>query len=134
MKYRPSQRGHKKSHVEQQYYIPMVCVPNFIEDMECGREGAHYMFTMNKETRGPNQSQDGHKTALELRRYVYHSHVVSCHYYKAGATLAMQQRVWMTHFTFLLHGSPISLNLTSKKIVYHHNSFIDLLLTVATTM
>lgn len=74
LEYRPPRGGHKKSHVVQQCYIPKIRVDDFIEGMQCGQEGAQCKFRPNKENRGPNQSRDGHRTALNFVRFVFHCH------------------------------------------------------------
>lgn len=74
LEYRPPRGGHKKLHVVQQYYKPMIRVDDFIEGMQCGPEGAQCKFRPNKENMGPNQSRDGHRTALNFVRSVFHCH------------------------------------------------------------
>ena len=66
--YRPPRGEHKKSHIVQQCYVLTSRVPDFIEGMQCGREGAQCRFRPNKENRRPNQRRDGHKTALDFTR------------------------------------------------------------------
>lgn len=68
--YRPPRGEHKKSHVVQQCYIPTDRVQDFIEGMQCGREGAQCKFRANKENRGSSQFRVGPRTTLNVVRYV----------------------------------------------------------------
>lgn len=74
--YRPPRGEHKKSYVVQHCYVPAVRVQDFIDGMQCGREGLQCKFRPNKENRRPNQSRDGHKTAMNFTRFVTHCHSV----------------------------------------------------------
>ena len=68
LEYRHPRGEHKKSHVVQQCFVPTDRVQDFIDGMQCGREGAQCRFRANKENRKPNQRRDGHKTAMEFTR------------------------------------------------------------------
>lgn len=68
LEYRPPRGEHKKSHIVQQCYVPTSRVQDFVEGMQCGREGAQCRFRTSKENRRPNQSREGHKTALDFTR------------------------------------------------------------------
>ena len=70
--YRPPRGEHKRAHVVQQCYIPTDRVTDFIQGMECGREGAQCKFRANKENRASAQLRDGPRTALNFVRYVFH--------------------------------------------------------------
>ena len=70
--YRPPRGEHKRAHVVQQCYIPTDRVQDFIEGMQCGREGAQCKFRANKENRTSTQLRDGPRTALNFVRYVFH--------------------------------------------------------------
>ena len=74
VEYRPPRGEHKKSHVVQQCFIPTNRVADFIEGMQCGREGAQCNFRPNKENRRPNVSRDGPRTALNFIRYGFDGH------------------------------------------------------------
>ena len=78
LEYRPPRGEHKKSHVVQQCFIPTDRVQDFIQGMQCGREGAQCRFRPNKENRRPNLSRDGPRTALNFVRYRkrFHCHIV----------------------------------------------------------
>ena len=76
MEYCPPRGEHKKSHVVQQCFIPTDRVEDFIDDMQCGREGAQCKFRANKENCKRNQRRDGHKTAMEFIRFVSYCHSV----------------------------------------------------------
>ncbi|KAG0618725.1 hypothetical protein M758_4G088100 [Ceratodon purpureus] len=69
LEYCPPRGEHKKSHVVQQCFVPTDRVQDFIEGMQCGREGAQCKFRANKENRKPNLSRDGHKTSMEFTRF-----------------------------------------------------------------
>jgi hypothetical protein len=66
LEYRPPRGEHKKAHLVQQCYVPSCRVQDFIEGMQCGREGAQCRFRPNKENRKPNQSRDGPRTAMNF--------------------------------------------------------------------
>ena len=68
VEYRAPRGEHKKAHVVQQCYVPSSRVADFIEGMQCGKEGAQCRFRVNKENRKPNQSREGPRTALNFVR------------------------------------------------------------------
>ena len=70
--YRPPRGEHRRAHVVQQCYIPSDRVEDFIEGMQCGREGAQCKFRANKENRAHTQLREGPRTALNFVRYVFH--------------------------------------------------------------
>ena len=68
LEYCPPRGEHKKAHLVQQCYVPSCRVQDFIEGMQCGREGTQCRFRPNKENRKPNQSIDGPRTAMNFVR------------------------------------------------------------------
>lgn len=69
LEYRPPRGEHKKSHLVQQCYIPTSRVGDFVDGMQCGREGTQCRFRANKENRKPNLRRDGPRTPLSFTRY-----------------------------------------------------------------
>ena len=98
LEYRPPRGEKKKSHVVQQCFVPTSRVHDFIEGMQCGRDGAQCRFQPCKENRCPNLSRDGHKTALDFTLYVTYCHSILYGLFSFQLPCTPQFRVVMKPF------------------------------------